>query len=198
MTEVMPSRPVRPTAPRWLIQAGMDVCGHCKADHHLSCKGAVRVPISRKAPHGVIQCYCQICEPPLRCLDCGNQFSNEVIPQLWQCFDSMSCRGRIDLKLRQSRLWRMIQECKTDAALVRRNDREVRFQIKAQVGDEPPDRAMSPGSRPTSGQCECCGAPTKGGRFAPGHDARLKSKLRKASKAGDKAAYKELVERGWE
>lgn len=197
MTEVMPNRPVRPAAPRWMVQAGLDICGHCTSGHHLSCKGAVRVPSSKKTPHGVIQCYCEICEPPLRCLDCGNQFSSEVIPQLWRCFDPVTCRGRIELRLKESRLWRMIQECKTDAALVRRSSRETRVQIKIQVVDEPADRAMSPVSRPSSGQCECCGAATKGGKFAPGHDARLKSKLRKASKDGDKAAYKELVERGW-
>lgn len=197
MTEVMPSRPVRPDAPGWMVQAGLDTCGHCKSGHHLSCKGAVRVLLGKKTPHGVLRCYCQVCEPVLRCLDCGNQFSAEVIPQLWRCIDPVSCRGRIELRLRQSRLWRMIQECKTDSALVRRNDREDRLRIRVQVGDEPADRAISPGSRPSSGVCECCGAPTKGGKFAPGHDARLKSKLRKKSKAGDKTAYKELVERGW-
>jgi hypothetical protein len=47
--------------------------------------------------------------------------------------------------------------------------------------------------------CECgCKAMAKpGSRFLPGHDAKLKSRLLKASRDGDKAAKKELVSRGW-
>jgi len=49
--------------------------------------------------------------------------------------------------------------------------------------------------------CLCgCGATTKGGRFRPGHDARLKSDLRaKASGNGRQAASaeKRLKELGW-
>lgn len=197
MTEVMPSRSVRPKPPPWLVRVGMDVCRHCKEGHHRSCSGAVRVPVNKNSPDGLIRCFCPGCEPALRCLDCGNQFSEEVNPNRWRCVDPLSCRGRIELRLRESRLWRMIQECKSASAIVRRNERETRVKLKIQVGDEPADRAASPRSRPSSGKCECCGAPTKGGRYAPGHDARLKSRLRKAVQAGDKSAYKELVERGW-
>jgi hypothetical protein len=50
--------------------------------------------------------------------------------------------------------------------------------------------------------CLCgCGEPTKGGRFRPGHDARLKSDLRtKASGTNSRvatAATKRLKELGW-
>jgi hypothetical protein len=54
--------------------------------------------------------------------------------------------------------------------------------------------------KPTTGSCECCGEPTKGGRFAPGHDAKLASILRaKVKGGGDEAAgaYDELKRRGW-
>lgn len=45
--------------------------------------------------------------------------------------------------------------------------------------------------------CECgCGAVVKR-HFVAGHDARLKSSLRKAAKKGDTAAIVELKERGW-
>lgn len=47
-----------------------------------------------------------------------------------------------------------------------------------------------------SGRCEHCGAPT-GGRFAPGHDAKLKSDLWKGAAAGSYKDYAELVLRGW-
>lgn len=48
--------------------------------------------------------------------------------------------------------------------------------------------------------CECgCGAMTRrGSRFLPGHDAKLKSRLRKAAAEGDAQARKELIARGWE
>jgi len=47
--------------------------------------------------------------------------------------------------------------------------------------------------------CECgCGAVARAGRrFLQGHDAKLKSRLRKAAKDGDSAAIKELKARGW-
>jgi hypothetical protein len=47
-----------------------------------------------------------------------------------------------------------------------------------------------------NGRCEHCGAPT-GGRFAPGHDAKLKSDLWKGASGGNYKDYAELVLRGW-
>jgi len=47
-------------------------------------------------------------------------------------------------------------------------------------------------------ECGCgCGAMTKGGEWAIGHDMRKKSSLLKAFDAGDVSAGAELVERGW-
>ena len=47
-------------------------------------------------------------------------------------------------------------------------------------------------------ECGCgCGAMTKGGEWAIGHDMRAKSRLLTAFDAGDEAAGAELVERGW-
>ena len=47
-------------------------------------------------------------------------------------------------------------------------------------------------------KCECgCGKLTKGGRFLPGHDARLHSRLLKAAKDGNDEAKAELRKRGW-
>lgn len=46
--------------------------------------------------------------------------------------------------------------------------------------------------------CECgCGRTTKGGKFVVGHDAKRKSSLLTAARAGDDAARAELLERGW-
>src|SRR3954451_11887896 len=156
MTEVMPSHPVRPEPPAWLVRVGLSVCAHCKQGHHLSCKGAVRVPVNRHFPEGLLRCYCEICEPPLRCLDCGNQFDAEVDAEMWRCLDRTTCGGRVELRIRNDRVWQLIQQCKSDAAIVRRADRETRVRLRVEVGVEVPDRAMSREPRPSSGECECC------------------------------------------
>jgi hypothetical protein len=45
--------------------------------------------------------------------------------------------------------------------------------------------------------CECgCGGTTKS-RFVPGHDAKMKSRLLQAMRAGDESAMDELINRGW-
>lgn len=46
--------------------------------------------------------------------------------------------------------------------------------------------------------CECgCGGTTGGGRFLPGHDSKLKSRLISEALDGDKKAESELRKRGW-
>ncbi len=46
--------------------------------------------------------------------------------------------------------------------------------------------------------CQCgCGEPTKGGRFKPGHDAKLKRDLLLKANAGGKRAIKKLEQLGW-
>lgn len=54
-------------------------------------------------------------------------------------------------------------------------------------------------ARTAKPKCECgCKTATKGGRFLPGHDAKLKSKLVGAVRDGDKAAAKRMRDLGWE
>lgn len=57
-------------------------------------------------------------------------------------------------------------------------------------------------AKPKSQECGCeCGGSTKGGRFLPGHDARLKSELRRTATEGKapekRSAIKRLEELGW-
>ena len=48
--------------------------------------------------------------------------------------------------------------------------------LRQRRGGQPARAPKVPGKpgagRPASGKCICCGAPTKGGRFLPGHDAK--------------------------
>lgn len=53
--------------------------------------------------------------------------------------------------------------------------------------------------RASAPQCECgCGGVTKGGKFQPGHDAKLKSSLLRRAAGGDETAQEELRRRRWE
>lgn len=48
------------------------------------------------------------------------------------------------------------------------------------------------------GICEFCGNSTKGGRFCPGHDSKLKSQLiKQVREGGNLEAGKKLIERAW-
>lgn len=74
--------------------------------------------------------------------------------------------------------------------------------VSSAVSEPPPQAARldrpAPARAPGGGStCECgCGTGT-GGKFAPGHDAKLKSRLVIAARAGDDLAYAELVLRNW-
>jgi hypothetical protein len=47
-------------------------------------------------------------------------------------------------------------------------------------------------------ECLCgCGGRTKGGRFLPGHDAKLKKALVAGARAGKKRARNKLEKLGW-
>lgn len=48
-------------------------------------------------------------------------------------------------------------------------------------------------------ECLCeCGDRTAGGRFLPGHDSKLKSRLAKQASAGDDEARQRMIDLGWE
>lgn len=76
---------------------------------------------------------------------------------------------------------------------------EGRLPLAVGVSAPPPALARADTrrrSRAGNGRCEHCGAPT-GGRFAPGHDAKLKSVLWKGVKDGNYKDWAELLLRGW-
>ncbi len=52
-------------------------------------------------------------------------------------------------------------------------------------------------ARPKYGRCEWSGLPTKGGRFLPGNDAKLKSRLLELAVGGSAGSMAELIARGW-
>jgi len=186
-----------PQAPVRLQQV---VCSYCTNDQHPQCPGAIRIPATER----VIVCKC--CTPPSgMCTTCGNRTAGEVDPITWYCLDRYACSARVQIRCEQSPLYRMLQDARLDGAVKRRRQRlEVE---RIQANGLPPDeqdsfevrgngKPRSP-TRPKSGACLCCGEPTKGGKFRPGHDAKYKGKLQRAALAGDTAAVAVLTEHGW-
>lgn len=52
--------------------------------------------------------------------------------------------------------------------------------------------------RKSSARCLCgCGQLPRGGKFLPGHDARLAARLNKLAARGDEKAIARLEELGW-
>lgn len=76
----------------------------------------------------------------------------------------------------------------------------------AEPPDPTPEGRKKPTKRPKAdhrgglprNKCECgCGGLT-GGRFVPGHDAKLKSELIRKARGGDPRAWAEIVLRKWD
>lgn len=157
----------------------------------------------------LVLCRCCGSEAQPRCLDCGYAGSG-VHPERWECLYPLECRARIELRQRNDPIYQMIQRCKSDSAIRRRQQRVDTFRMLADVDpdedvrlDDALDAMRNITARrtrvakPTAGLCVCCSGPTKGGSFLPGHDAKYKSVLRKRAKTGDLEAQTELEQRGW-
>jgi hypothetical protein len=152
--------------------------------------------------------YCTVC----KCVDEG-----EVNPELWSCFDPHACAARVELRRRNDPVWQKIQRAKSHAALKRRAQRLDQQPLLIGLAadqDEAIDRmhdfldglsdarkergrTAPKKPKPRTGECECCGEPTRGGRFLPGHDAKLVSTLLERIRSGDDAAYAEMERRNW-
>lgn len=186
-----------PQAPVRLQQV---VCAYCASNAHEQCPGAIRIPATER----VIVCKC--CTPESgMCTTCGNRNRDEVDPITWYCLDRYACSARIQARCEQSPLYRMLQDVRLDSAAHRRRQRldVERMQSNGLPTGEPDSfqttnqgRVRGP-ARPKSGNCLCCGEPTKGGKFRPGHDAKMKGKLQRAAVSGDQSAVDELVKHGW-
>jgi hypothetical protein len=203
-------------------QARVWRCQFCANGHHGSCPGAVR-QIRRIGKTERTENYLWLCEckesghPGLHCLECKNDNPDEVDSKTWECLDRYVCAGLLQKRRENSQLWQMIQHAKSHSAIKRRAKRlgveitlsalDTDFDVTVERMHEMMDsleQARGTGQtkkkgtpKPKTGQCECCGESTRGGRFLPGHDAKLASSLRLRVKNGDQAAYDEMKRRGW-
>lgn len=190
------------------------VCGFCGNGNHERCVAGIANLGS------VLRCACKVHPPVIRCLECGNTNPDELTG--WACSNPSDCRDAIAARSAANPLRKELELVKQLGGEARRRALAERLQaqirvavresgIDEQIGhdvaaDLDPDRPRKPRAprkprepRATEGICICgCEGPTRGGRFQPGHDARLKSALKKAIKGGDESARTRMIELGWE
>lgn len=184
-------------------------CGFCGSGNHERCTGAA------VSGGKIMRCACKVHPLVQRCLECGNTRGEELTD--WACTNPTDCADAIAARSASNPLRKELETVKALGGEARRRALDERLQreirravavcgIDDQLGDDvarnrpPTPRARtSRASRPRTGQCVCgCAGQTKGGKFQPGHDAKLKSALKKAIVEGDATAYERMVELGWE
>lgn len=188
-------------------------CGFCNTGNHTGCTGAA------VTGGKILTCGCGQHEARRRCLECGNTNTDELTG--WACTNPTDCRDAIAARSAANPLREELEIVRNlggearRRALMERTERMVRAAVAAagsttDVNGKPLDLQADcaadlarprkrPVARPTAGVCICgCSGATKGGRFLPGHDAKLKGRLAKAVTAGDEAAYARMVELGWQ
>lgn len=195
-------------------------CQFCAMGHHGSCPRATRQTVSGNVV--LWKCRCpEDGHPGLHCLDCKNEEALDINPETWTCYDRHSCATILANRRRHSRVWQMVQAAKSHSAIMRRAKRlgeedalkgldptedkriemlHAQFDKLEELRGKRPRKKNTKRSapvRPKTGSCECCGEPTRGGRFLPGHDAKLASLLKQRVRDGDDEAYSEMKQRGW-
>lgn len=128
-------------------------CGFCNSHNHEYCPGTIVNGDETTA----LRCSCVECTPPLRCVNCNSR--TEVNPELHICEDRDQCAARIEQSRKEAheKLWKG----RTPTRI---------------PGASPSARKTSRKNAPARvGKCLCCGKPTKGGRFLPGHDSKYLS-----------------------
>lgn len=166
---------------------------------HDRCPGAVRMPDNDR----VFVCSC--CAPRNgMCTTCGNRAKDEVDPITWYCLDRHACAARVQQRTAANPVFKQLQEARLEAAVRRRDDRRDQERIRSGIDPDDPSEVDSfaqhrsrPPARPRTGKCLCCDGATKGGRFLPGHDAKLVSRLLGQLDQGDASAWEQVLQLGW-
>jgi len=98
------------------------------------------------------------------------------------------------------RMNRPVENMTEDEAAAAVKFMELQAYIDKKTSKQATKAAKATTMRPEPKSCECgCGKLAKGGsKFLPGHDAKLRSRLRKAAECGDAKAKAALSARGWD
>lgn len=145
----------------------------------------------------VLHCPCR-CRA-IHCRSCGNEQTGDVDPIRWRCIDTATCAVRVADKREAVRVSLLGPNYKPKDAKMTNPIQDALAGSRREAAGTTTRRS----ARPKVGVCECgCAGATKGGKFQPGHDARLKSSLSSTLKQEfDKAkrvlALAELFARAW-
>lgn len=159
------------------VQANEGLCGFCwigTESSHDHCRRGIR-----NGNGSIFYCGCdhkshaphQSGTP--RCTECYNISEGEVDKRLWLCLDATDCEARVKTRLGNNPMYAAIESAREHA-----NERAI-----AEGRRKPPRERTE--KRPKTGNCLCCGDVTGGGKFLPGHDARLVSKWAKKVAASE-------------
>lgn len=164
-----PAPAKKPKREPGVVYPGKMACGHCGTGRHSSC-----VVATENGDWSLTRCGCG-CPPSLgaRCLDCGERNPLLVAPDM-HCVDRLDCEAAIAARLAVNPIHQVLQQALADK---RRRQAEYEAAHPELTQAKQERLAGLRQSRPTSGSCLCCGGPTKGGLFLPGHDARLVARL---------------------
>lgn len=197
------------------------ICGFCGNNNHDRCIAGIH------NQGNVLQCNCKVHATVPRCLECGNTNPDELTgwacSNPTDCRDAIAARSAanplrevLELVKADGRRARETERLAGEArrrALMERATAQIQAAVIAcgiddQIGhdvaaDLNPDRNKKPrkprAPRSIEGICVCgCAGKTRGGRFLPGHDAKLKSTLKKQIKNGDDGARMRMIALGWE
>jgi hypothetical protein len=138
-------------------------CGFCLDGNHAHCPGGVR---NGDGQIVLCACTCELAGQP-RCTDCWHRNPEDIGPD-WTCLEKDGCTARLAKRQASNPTLQMMRKIKAETAARQAAERRERLGVEL-------DRAGIP--RPRVGECRCCGKPTKGGNFLPGHDSRFLSRL---------------------
>jgi hypothetical protein len=99
-----------------------------------------------------------------RCSECGNRVTEEISDETWKCLDGDACHDTIEAKRAANPLYAELREAYRSSEMAKIENNKAKAEKAAKAPKEPTF-------------CLCCGEPTKGGLFLPGHDARHVSTL---------------------
>lgn len=174
-----------------LVTSGVVRSTTSAEDWHAECAGAV-VSLNGSETRCTCECHVGVELVPLDlrriCIDCGDEGERDksVRDGRRTCVDRDACAETQQVKAAADPRFASMLAARESTATMRFTRREE-------------EAARPPGTNRKGGRCEHCGQLTAGGRFAPGHDAKLKSELTAAARADDPdaEALAELYVRKW-
>ena len=166
---------VEPDYPRPSVKTGKIRCGFCITGNHDKC--CIAIPQGKGTTRHIWRCACNCVTGRTKCVNCSRR-DIEVTGQS-TCLDAEDCRIYRDTKRRQ-----YMAELTGKPIVDTPSDGQVM------------DAITRPKARAVSKVCLCCGEPTRGGKFLPGHDARFLSlQLKRYLEEDDQDAVLEEVRR---